>query len=108
MDYHEILKSQEQIDQDEKNAGDSRAKEMEKENARKLFLSSTVGREVLQDLNLVRNTLLKETIESASNIEISDLALRLKLAEIQTLTKTLNLVKSGKYAYGIDDSSTNG
>lgn len=105
MDYHELLKSPELVKKDERDANEKADRIIADRTIRRQFLTSLGCQQILSTLNKEKQNLLNETIESASNTDFKELTLRSKLTEIQTITKVLNLIQNGTYAYGIDDSS---
>src|SRR5689334_7783295 len=97
MDYHQLLKSEQEIKEEQNKQTTEKVNEQILIEQRNKWLKLTETQLYLNQLEVQLFNLYLDTVGGAENPSVDNVTLRLKLVEQQTIRKILNLLKYGRY-----------
>lgn len=106
ISYQDLLKSQEELEQEKAKKLEQQVKDdVQVQERLNWYLHDTTKR-IVQQLIDKYHELLLEATSKASSVDVSAQELRHKLVELQTIRKTVNLLRYGKYTESVSDGNT--
>jgi hypothetical protein len=97
LTYQDLLKPESELRQEAELNKDKQVSEQILQQQRNNWTSDKTTALYINQLEEKLVELCRQTIKKAVNIEVSDSSLRQQLIELNTLTKTINQLKYGRY-----------